>query len=209
MVNIFGLEIDPISLIAASGAGLLALRNFFTLRQGACIVPDEIVTYGIVRPVNDDQRALFFPLTFHNEGSKNGIIKKIEIGFSDGIKTNFLPVWEKVELNNLGAQGRRASYGEYLKDGYSTINPIFPIVVPANESVNVIIQCLDKKDDRAITVDKQLTCIIKIEYGRDDTSEVSFPFLLSMEDFEKTDTIKWYRPKAGNLREQFPSYFKD
>ena len=209
MVNIFGLEVDLISLVAGVGAGLLALRNYFILRKGACIYPDEIVTYGIVRPVNDEQRALFFPLTFHNEGNRNGVVKKIEIGFFDGVTTKYLQIWEKVELNSLGAQGRQATYGEFIQKGYTGINPIYPIVVPAGESVSIMIECLDRKDNRVIPVDKQLTCIIKIEYGRDASNEIRFPFLLSAEDFEKTETIKWYRPKAGNLREQFPSYFKD
>ncbi len=202
---------DIFTVIPAVGAAIIAVRNWLVLRKGADITPHKILSYGIVRDQPDEPEVnnIYIPLIFHNDGTKGGMITKIEIVFQDGETIKKLPIISKIKLNelsndqvNLGRQS--VDMVKFEESGYTIQIPMFPISVPAGESAEAMFQCYDDKEDNIIPLDKELKCIVKIEYGRNKTSHVKFPFMLTSEDYDGTDLLRWFRPEAGNMREQFP-----
>jgi hypothetical protein len=176
------------------------------MRKGADIYPHEIITYGIVNNTaqNPTHDHLYIPLIFHNEGIKPGMITKIEILFDNEGEIKPLQILAKVELNDIGQQAARMNIEDFTQKGYTVKIPLYPINVPAGESTDIVLQCYQRIEDNIFLLDKEFMCIIRINYGRNKTREVRFPFLLTSEDYEETRFLKWYRPRAGNLKELYP-----
>lgn len=206
---------DLFTIIPGIGAALIAIRNWLALRKGADITPHRILSYGIVRDSADEPEVknLYFPILFHNEGTKGGMITKVEIFFQNGEKIKQLPIISKIKLReltddqvNLGRQ--YADMVTFEEKGYTIQIPTYPIAVAAGESIEAMFFCVDYKEDNIIPLDKDIKCIIKIEYGKNKVNKIEFPFILTSEDFDGTDLVRWFKPHAGNMREQFPSDYK-
>lgn len=206
---------DLFTIIPGIGAAIIAIRNWWALRRGAVIFPNKILSYGIVRddPNEPQVKNFYIPIIFHNEGTNVGMITKVEILFYDGNTTKRLPIISKIKLReltddqvNLGRQ--YADMVTFDEKGYIIQIPMYPISVPAGESTQTMFFCVDYREDDIVKLDKELTCIIRIEYGRNKTREIKFPFILTKEDFNGTDLVRWFKPQAGNMREQFPGDYE-
>ncbi|MHA2338721.1 MAG: hypothetical protein ACXACX_15540, partial [Candidatus Hodarchaeales archaeon] len=68
-------DIDLISLIPALFAVILSLYNFYKMSKSANIVPNEIISYGLISSSYQGGFKLVLPLLFHNNGAKKGLIK--------------------------------------------------------------------------------------------------------------------------------------
>ncbi|MEJ2250708.1 MAG: hypothetical protein P8Y97_13780, partial [Candidatus Lokiarchaeota archaeon] len=97
---------------------------------------------------------------------------------------------------------------DFEENGYIIQVPTYPISVPAGESSEAMFLSYEDKKQNIIPLDKKLTCIIKIEYGENRISEVKAPFILTKEDYEGTDYLRWFKPQSGNMREQFPADYQ-
>ena len=157
---------------------------------------------------------LFIPLIFHNDGTRHGMITKIEISFRDGITIKKLPIISKIKLNQLDKdhmnQGRQAIDAvDFDEIGYTVQVPTYPISVPAGESTEAIFYCCAYTNDKILPIDKQLECSIRIEYNGKRINQVSFPFILTSEDYDGTINLRWFKPEPGNMREQFPGDYEE
>ncbi|MEJ2277874.1 MAG: hypothetical protein P8Y70_09025 [Candidatus Lokiarchaeota archaeon] len=199
----FSIGIEELfTIIPAVVALIVAIRNWLELRKGADIKPHRILSYGIVRDQTEDPKInnIYLPLIFHNEGTKVGMITKVEI--ISKIKLREL----SKEDTNVGRQF--VDMVDFEENGYIIQVPTYPISVPAGESSEAMFLSYEDKKQNIIPLDKKLTCIIKIEYGENRISEVKAPFILTKEDYEGTDYLRWFKPQSGNMREQFPADYQ-
>ncbi|MFX0102790.1 MAG: hypothetical protein ACFFCS_24695 [Candidatus Hodarchaeota archaeon] len=196
MVNIFGFEIDIFSLISffpAIFGMLIGIRNWLIMRKGANIIPNKIYTYGIIS--TGKIASLFFPLIFHNVGTKPGMIHNIKISFKDDEgSTKDLNIIDKVKLIEHGVSVRTMNYDIFMSKGFSVVHPLYPIVILDKESSDVIVFCVFKEEENTIPYDTDLKCTISILYGKNKKREVEFPFRLSREKYILTDHIRWFKP---------------
>ena len=101
MAEIFGLEVDLLSLIPAVFGALLSIYNWLQMIKPANINSGRLVNYGFISSSYENAMLLCLPLTFENEGAKKGLITEIKIGFKQGDEIKYIDVNAKVRLNEL------------------------------------------------------------------------------------------------------------
>ncbi|MHA1776724.1 MAG: hypothetical protein ACTSWC_08095 [Promethearchaeota archaeon] len=192
MVEIFGIEIDLISLVPALFGAILSLYNWFQARKPAKIEVGELVNYGFIS--SSYEKALFFcfPFIFENSGAKNGAITYIKIGFEyDGV-IKYIDVDAKVKLNELsGTQAPQMDYEKFTNEGYRIILPTYPIKIEAGESEDVSLISTVSLDDQIIVPDKKGKMVVEVYYGAKKMNKREFPFMLSNESVDSDDVLLW------------------
>ncbi|MBN2153486.1 MAG: hypothetical protein JW839_18675 [Candidatus Lokiarchaeota archaeon] len=193
MLQIIGMDIDLLTIlgwIPAVFGTLMSVRNWLAMRRGADLVPNRILNYGHIS--GGEVHSFFMPLIVHNEGAKPGVITDIQIAFTDGETTTSLNVCWKVKLKGLGSKVLEMSYESFCNEGYEVEQPLYPITVPAGESASVMLECAID-EGKAFPVDKEVNCIIRVEYGHNRHGETSFPFKMTASQYGM-EYIRWYKP---------------
>ncbi len=194
MQQILGMDIDLLTIlgwIPALFGALLSIRNWLAMRRGPELFPNKIVNYGHI--TGGDTHSFFMPLIIHNEGAKPGVITDIQIAFNDGQGTTKLNVFWKVKLKGLGSKVLEMGYETFCDEGYEVEQPLYPIIVPAGESTTVMLECVYDETKGPFPVDKDLNCIIGVEYGRNRLGEVKFPFKMAAGQYGM-EYLRWYKP---------------
>ena len=191
----FPFGIDIFSFIPAIGAASLSIKNWLTLRRGAVIKPNPIINYGVWGKIYQEKKnkVLFLPIMASNDGSKVGMISDIRISFTSGGKTRDLEIRNRVNLIHFPAQSLRGmSRDEFRNKGVEELNPFFPIAVNSKEDTTFMVECYDSGE--TVPIGEKAECTIELLYGLGNKSSITFPFMLSNEDFDKSlDVIRWLR----------------
>jgi hypothetical protein len=187
-------DIDLISLIPALFAVILSLYNFYKMSKSANIVPNEIISYGLISSSYQGAFKLVLPLLFHNNGAKKGLIKDIKVGFTVNNKTEYLDITGKAKLSELEDEvSQRSDWDKFTKEAYRIIQPSFPISILGDESADTVLIATTVYDDEIIPLDRESKCIIEVYFGKNKMNKVEFPFYLS-EDSIPDNCIEWFKP---------------
>jgi hypothetical protein len=190
-------DIDLISLIPALFAVILSLYNFYKMSKSADIVPNEIISYGLISSSYQGEFKLVIPLLFHNNGAKKGLIKDIKIGFITNNDIKYLDITGKAKLTELEDEASQLSdWDKFTKDGYRIIQPSFPISILGDESTDTVLIATSVYDDEIIPLDRESKCTIEVYFGKNKMNKVEFPFYLS-EDSIPDNRIKWFKPSKS------------
>ena len=191
----FPFGIDIFSFVPALGAVALSFKNWLTLRRGAVINPNPIINYGVWGKIYQEKKnkVLFFPIMASNDGSKTGMISDLKISLTSSGKTRDLEIRNKVKIQHFSPQALRGmARDEFKNKAVEELNPFFPIAVNSKEDTSFMVECYDSGE--TIPVGEKGDCTIELMYGNGRKSSVTFPFLLSNEDFDKSlDVIRWLR----------------
>lgn len=176
---------DPITALPGIGAAVMSLYNWFQANRGGVLEPDRIISFGVwnVSRTDGNRKFLYFPITVHNIGIKPGILNDVSITF-DGRPVE---IGRRVKLNPQSTGGaHNLSQQDFIEE-----IPPFPLFVPPKQGEILLLECYDSPENEAIIPDKNLNCIISINYGKGNQKEIKFPFQLSSEDFKSARTIVW------------------
>ncbi|MHA1982716.1 MAG: hypothetical protein ACW967_00070 [Candidatus Hodarchaeales archaeon] len=179
------------TVIAALGAVLLSLYNWYTYQKGAEIKPLPFVYYGIWSI--DNGHMLYIPLLLTNDGIKPGMVTTVKLFFKSETEKREIRFGRRVELKE---SGQKDAY-EATQQDFSEQVPPLPIFVGPKESQMYLLEYYDSQEGGGIiTKNKQLTCEIEIESGMGKKSSVEFPFFLTEEDEKKTQlSVAWIENK--------------
>ncbi|MFX0094776.1 MAG: hypothetical protein ACFFBD_23770 [Candidatus Hodarchaeota archaeon] len=200
----FGL--DLISLVAALFAVILSIYNWLMMRRPAKIFPNEIVNYGMIYSEEHEGAKLILPIIFHNEGAKKGLITRIKVGFKHGESVKYLVFVGRARLMELSEDTAfQGDWDSFEKEGFTILQPTYPIVVPGGESVDVVIIANAWHTDGILPVDKETTCVIEVYFGNEKMNKVEFPYLLKKKHIID-NVICWYEPISEHPDAEDPDY---
>lgn len=187
-------DIDVISLIPALFAVILSLYNYYKMSKSADIVPNEIISFGLISSSYQGGFKLCIPLIFHNDGVRKGLIKDIKIGFITNNIIKYLDITGKAKLSELDDDtAQRSDWNKFTKEGYRIIQPTFPIPILGDESIDTVLIATAMYEDEVLPLDKDSTCVIEVYFGKNKMKKIDFPFYLS-EDSIPDNVIKWFNP---------------
>lgn len=194
MQQLFGIEIDLLSLLPALFAVILSIYNYYKLSRPANIYPTEIVNYGIISSSYESSFKFVLPLVFHNDGSKKGIIKKVKVGFKQNSTITYIDTLTKVRLNELDDNiAQLTDWNKFIEHGYRVIQPSYPISIPADSSVDETFVGICPYDEKLIPLDQECEYIIEVYFGKNKVNKINLPFYLSEEDIPD-DRLVWISP---------------
>ena len=194
MVEILGSEIDLFSLLTALFAAILSIYNWLMMRKPANIIPNEIISYGMIPSQEHEGAKLILPLIFHNEGANKGMITQIKVGFREGEKIKYMQFVGKAKLAELDEKTAfQGGWDDFEKEGFKILQPTYPIIVPGFESTDVVMVANVWDQQKTLPVDKETQCVIEVHYGNGKKNSVEFPFYLKKQHMID-DVIAWYTP---------------
>ena len=194
MVEIFGYDIDLLSLIPAIFGALLSIYNWLQMNKPAKIYPGRLVNYGFISSSYENAMFLCLPLTFENEGAKKGLITEIKIGFKHGEEIKYIDVDAKVRLNELtGASAPSMNYEKFTDEGYVILLPTYPMGLEGGESIGITIVSTVSVEDKIIPVGVDSEIVIEVFFGTDKSNSRSFPFYLSKESADSDNVLIWLK----------------
>ena len=200
LIEFLNYNVDIISLIPALFGAILSLYNFYKMSRPANIFPTEIVNYGLVSSSYEKSFKMVFPLVFHNDGAKKGIIREIRIGFKNNGSLKYLDDMFKVRLHELSDDiAQLCDWNKFIEHGYRIIQPTYPISILSDSSVetNFIATCY--YEDEVIPLDSNSECIVEVFYGKNKVNTLLMPFYLAEEDIPD-DRLVWF-PLKRNIKE--------
>ena len=193
MVEIFGLELDWLSLIPAFFAVILSIYNWFMANKPADIVPNRLISYALVYSGAQEGYLMCFPLIFHNSGSSNGMITDIKIGFRFGDEIKYIDVDSKVKLTEMtGSDSESIAAEQFAESGYTISQPFFPIEVMAGGSNHATIVTLVPESENQIPFGMDSECVIEVEFGDGKKNSISAPFKIS-KDYQEYEYLTWLK----------------
>jgi hypothetical protein len=186
--------VNWLGYIPGIGAAIISIMNWLELRKGADITPLPFVNYGLwaIKSGEKTNKVLILPLSFNNDGVKNGLIVNIEIAFIHGNDVKPIQIRRKIRLNEVGEQETRNMDLTMLRNRLlASINPSFPIPVYAHEGNMAIFEGFD--GENAIPIGKETICRITVDQQNGKSNSIEFPFTLSAEQFDKAvNNLTWY-----------------
>ncbi|MFX1251630.1 MAG: hypothetical protein ACFFCZ_08470 [Promethearchaeota archaeon] len=198
--------IDLVTLLAALFGVVLSIYNWLMMRRPANIFPNEIVNYGMIHSQEHEGAKLILPIIFHNEGAKKGVITRIKLGFKHGEEVKYLTFVGKARLTELDEETAfQGGWDDFEKEGYKILQPTYPIVVPSEESVDVVMISNAWHTDGILPIDKKTTCVIEVYFGNNKINKVEFPFFLKKKHIID-DVICWYEPISKHPDAEDPDY---
>lgn len=196
MTEIFGVEIDFVSLTPAVFAALLSIYNWLQANKPANIHPGNIVNYGFISSSHENCMLFCFPLVFENTGAKKGVITDIKMGFKTNNEIKYIDVDLRVRLNELkGAMIPSMDYDKFTDEAYVILLPTYPIVVEGGESITTTIISTVEIDKGLVPIDKDAECVIVVFFGKGKSNKKSIPFYLTKDNAESDDVLLWLKPK--------------
>ena len=194
MAEIFGIEVDLLSLIPAVFGALLSIYNWLQMIKPANINSGRLVNYGFISSSYENAMLLCLPLTFENEGAKKGLITEIKIGFKHGDEIKYIDVDAKVRLNELtGATAPNMNYEKFTDDGYVILLPTYPMEIEGGESIGITIVSTISAEDKIIPVGVDSEMVIEVYFGKDKSNTQNFPFYLSQESADSDNVLIWLK----------------
>lgn len=85
-------------------------------------------------------------------------------------------------------------WNKFIEHGYVVIQPVYPISVLADSSVDVTFVAECPYDDETIPLDKDSNFLIEVYFGKNKINTIKFPFFLKEEDIPD-DRLEWFAPK--------------
>lgn len=197
MFDVFGIQVDIISLIPALFAVILSLYNFYKMSRPANIFPTEVVNYGLISSSYENSFKMVLPLVLHNNGFKKGVIKQIKIGFEQNGSITYFDSLTKARLTELSDNvAQLADWNKFIEHGYRVLQPTYPISINADSSVDVTLIAICSYDEKVIPLNSESKFIIEVYFGKDSVNKISFPFFLDEEDIPD-DRLEWFSPKSN------------
>ncbi|MBA7559533.1 hypothetical protein ES708_01148 [subsurface metagenome] len=194
MAEIFGIEVDLLSLIPAVFGALLSIYNWLQMIKPANINSGRLVNYGFISSSYENAMLLCLPLTFENEGAKKGLITEIKIGFKHGDEIKYIDVDAKVRLNELtGATAPNMNYEKFTDEGYVILLPTYPMGIEGGESIDITIVSTVSVEDKIIPVGVDSEIVIEVYFGKNKSNTQSFPFYLSQESADSDNVLIWLK----------------
>lgn len=195
MVQIFGFEIDIFSFAPAIFATLLSIYNWYKMTRPANIFPNEIINYGFIASEYHDGNQLCIPIILHNEAANKGLVTSVKVGFERGGEVKYLEILGRARLAEININlAYNMDWDKFEAEGYSIIQPTYPIVVEGYQSTDVVFIAQTTSEDNVIPPGEQLNCIIEVKFGRGKINSVKFPFMLSQEAAEVDNQLQWLEP---------------
>ena len=198
MINLFNIEIDPISLAPALFAVILSLYNYYKASNPANIVPTEIVNFGIISSSYEGAFKFVFPLVFHNEGAKKGVIKKIKIGFkSTGKEIKYFDELLKVRLQELTDDlAQLTDWAKFIEHGYLIINPTYPVSIESDSALDLVLVATCPIEESIVPLDEASEYVIEVYFGKNKVRKEFFPFSLHNDEIPD-DRLVWLSPREN------------
>ncbi|MHA2365179.1 MAG: hypothetical protein ACXAC7_14565 [Candidatus Hodarchaeales archaeon] len=196
MIDLFGYDISLISLPTAFFGAFLSLYNYYIMSKPANIVPNQIISYGLINSGYQESYKFCIPLIFHNNGAKKGLITDVKIGFKTNGDTKYLDITGKAKLIELvDEQLASTDWDGFTKHGYRLLQPTYPIPILGNESIDVVLIGTSAHEDNDVPINTECKCVIEITFGKNKTNQIEFPFYLD-ENVIPDDRIIWLSPIA-------------
>jgi hypothetical protein len=177
--------------IAALGAVLLSLYNWYSYQKGANIKPLPFVYYGIWGIPNGYM--LYIPLLLTNNGVKPGMVTTVKLFFKSEAEKREIRFERRVELKE---SDQKDAY-ETTQEDFSEQVPPLPVFVGPKESQMYLLEYYDSEEGGGIiTTNKKFTCEIEIESGMEKKSSIEFSFFLTEKDEKKAQlAVAWIENK--------------
>lgn len=199
MIEVLGFQFDLISLIPVLFGVVLSLYNYHKITKPANLFPTEIVNLALIPSSYENSFKIILLLGFHNEKTKEGIIKKIKIGFKQNIIITYLDSPLKVRLNELEDDlAQRRDWTKFAEQFYRVIQQPYPIYSLSDSSLDVTFIATCSYEEEVLPNGKQSEYVIKVFFENIKSNKVSFPFHIAEKDIP-ADRLIWLVP-ASNIR---------